>query len=65
MYDGKIYKKLIIYTAPDCNSSAFVFNDSTGPLGSSFPGYIISYDFNTFADISILMYICSDFLMLA
>ena len=64
-YDGKIYKKLIIYTAPDCTSSAFVFNDCTGPLGSSFPGYTISYNFNTFADISNLIYICLDFLRLA
>ena len=35
-YDGKIYKKLIIYTAPDCTSSVFVFDDCTGPLSSSF-----------------------------
>ena len=35
-YDGKIYKKQIIYTAPDCTSSVFVFDDCTGPLSSSF-----------------------------
>ena len=57
-YDGKIYKKLIIYTAPACTSSVFVFDDCTGPLSSSFPRYAIFSQLQHFTDISILMYVC-------
>ena len=34
----KLYKT-IIYIAPDCISSVFVFDDCTGPLDSSFGNY--------------------------
>ena len=39
-------QKLIIYTAPDCTSSAFAYDDCTGPLSSSFNQCFISLNFH-------------------
>ena len=66
-YDGKNIQKLIIYTAPDCTSSAFAYDDYT--VYRSFEQLLSwLYNFSQFQCLcwySILVFICLDFLTLA